>query len=154
MWLSCLKYLFFCTQRQFTVQIHHRWAVTLRSFNNSSWLITHYNTHFVFHMILFVKLIWKTVFCGTHTHTQELYFVVLVLHTCCEAMQGLLCSCHGNKSPSLTLSLCFEIYLGILFWSNLNTDVSTLDWTEETYILIAFLPCVSANLSIDRDAVL
>lgn len=43
--------------------------------------------------------------------TLGLYYVILVLHT----MQGLLQSCHGNKSPSLTQTQCFEVCSGICF---------------------------------------
>lgn len=70
--------------------------------------------------------------------TQELFYVILVLHTCREAMQGLLRSCHGNKYPSLTPSQCFEIYLRICFgpiWASVdkNTDGTTLtDWSEDS----------------------
>lgn len=70
--------------------------------------------------------------------TLELHYVILVSHTCREATQGLLHSCHGNKSPSLTLSQCFEIYFGICF-GPICGSVDTVDWTEETYIMTAFM---------------
>lgn len=36
-------------------------------------------------------------------------------HTCRKAMRGLLHSCHGNKSPSLSLCQCFEIHFRFCF---------------------------------------